>query len=47
MHNMLREMSRESYTPERCIDFENNSDEISFVAWRDERLALLSDLRAN
>ena len=47
LHNMLRVISRESHTPEGCIDFENDSGEITFGAWRDEGLGLLRDLRAS
>ena len=47
LHNMLRELPRESYTPEGFIDQEKNG-EINEGSWRDENISssILMDLSA-
>lgn len=48
LHNMLRELSRESYTPEGCLDQENETGEVDQGDWREENVSdtVLRDLPA-
>lgn len=46
LHNMLRQLSRESYTPDGFIDFENESGNVVYGNWREENVAVLKDVPA-
>ena len=40
LHNMLRQLSHESYTPERFIDMETGNGEILQGEWREENVGV-------
>ena len=44
---MVRDLSRESYTPEGYIDYENEVGDVIEGGWRQEDVSLLRNLNAS
>ena len=44
LHNMLRIMSQDSYTPEGSLDNENSSGIVQLGDWRDDKISFTNSL---